>query len=59
MKLETLIDKGLKDIESGIYWSLKHFLEKEKNEYLKKKQINMIRKNKAKVWLIAQNKSNI
>ena len=37
VKLETLIDKGLKDIESGIYFSLKEILEEKTAKYDKKK----------------------
>ena len=37
MKLETLIDKGLKDIESGIYFSLKEILEEKTDKYDNKK----------------------
>ena len=37
VKLETLIDKGLYDIESGIYFSLKHILEEKTDKYDNKK----------------------
>ena len=38
MKLETLIDKRLYGIESGINWSLKHILEEETDKYLENLQ---------------------